>query len=163
VAAWLIFLNRVGFNGLYRVNSRNQFNVPFGRYANPTICDETNLRLCSAALAGAEIGCEDFAAVLDRARPGDLVYFDPPYLPLSATSAFTSYTSGGFGLADHQRLRDVALTLKRRGVFVLLSNSSAGAVRELYGPPFACTEVPVTRSVNSDATKRGAVTELLIT
>jgi DNA adenine methylase len=163
VAAWLIFLNKTGFNGLYRVNSKNLFNVPFGANASARVCDEPNLRACAAALAGAQLHCEDFARVLARARPGDVVYFDPPYLPLSGTAYFTSYTSGGFGLDDHRRLRDVALELHRRGVFVLLSNSSAPAVRDLYGPPFRCESVAANRLVNSDVSKRGPVDELLIT
>jgi DNA adenine methylase len=162
VAAWLIYLNKTGFNGLYRVNSKNQFNVPFGDNKNAQICDEQNLRACAAALAGAELHCEDFSAVLDRARPGDVVYFDPPYVPLSVTSYFTSYTSQGFGMKEHRKLRDTALQLRKRGVFVLLSNSSAAAVKDLYGPPFHWREVSALRRVNSKAERRGPITELLI-
>jgi DNA adenine methylase len=163
VAAWLVYLNKTGFNGLYRVNSQNRFNVPFGRYTNPNICDEENLRACSLALQEADLPfAEDFASVLHRARRGDLVYFDPPYLPLSVTSSFTSYTSEGFGLADHVRLRDVALDLKKRGVHVIVSNSSAPAVVELYEKGFAIERVAANRAVNSKADGRGAVTELII-
>src|SRR5262249_37855139 len=132
VAAWFIYLNKTGYNGLYRVNRRNRFNVPFGRYKNPTICDEPTLRGCACALAGAELVTGDFEAVVARARRGDFVYFDPPYVPLSVTSSFTSYTSRGFGAEEQTRLRDVARDLKRRGVSVLLSNSSAPFVRDLY-------------------------------
>lgn len=162
VAAWLIYLNRTAFNGLYRVNSRGQFNVPFGRYANPTICDEVTLRACSAQLQHAELACEDFAGVLDRAQPGDLVYFDPPYAPLSATANFTGYTRDGFGLDDQTRLRDVARTLKEKGVRVLISNSSANEIRRLYRDGFQIDEVPATRKINSRASGRGAVPELII-
>lgn len=162
VAAWMIFLNKTGFNGLYRVNSKNLFNVPFGDNRNATLCDEPNLRACAAALAGADLRCEDFSQVLTRARPGDVVYFDPPYVPLSSTSFFTSYTTGGFGWEDQKRLRDVAFELHKKGVFVLLSNSSAPQVRKLYGPPFTCSPVAATRMVNSVASKRGPVIELLI-
>jgi len=162
VAAWMIFLNKTGFNGLYRVNSKNLFNVPFGDNQNATLCDEPNLRACAAALAGADLRCEDFSRVLDRARPGDVVYFDPPYVPLSNTSFFTSYTTGGFGWEDQRRLRDVAFELHKKGVFVLLSNSSAPQVRALYGPPFTCFPVSANRMVNSVASKRGPVIELLI-
>jgi DNA adenine methylase len=162
VAAWFVYLNKTGFNGLYRVNRRNRFNVPFGRYENPTICDETNLRACSRALAKTEIVKDDFEAVVAEAKAGDFVYFDPPYVPLSATSSFTSYTSSGFGIEEQTRLRDVARELKSRGVHVLLSNSSADFVRDLYREGFETTEVSATRLVNSKVSGRGAITELVI-
>jgi DNA adenine methylase len=164
VAAWLIYLNKTGYNGLYRVNSKNRFNVPFGHYKTPPlICDEKNLRACAEALEGAQVHCEDFAKVLDRASARDFVYFDPPYVPLSVTSYFTSYTSGGFDMDDQRRLRDVALALKQKGVHVLLSNSSAPAVRELYKKGFELHEVEANRMVNCKASGRGKITELLIT
>ena len=162
-AAWLIYLNKTGYNGLYRVNSKNRFNVPFGDNKNPQICDEKNLRACAEALEGAQVHCEDFAKVLERAAPGDFVYFDPPYVPLSVTSYFTSYTSGGFDMDDQRRLRDVALALKQKGVHVLLSNSSAPAVHELYKKGFTIHEVEANRNVNCKASGRGKITELLIT
>jgi DNA adenine methylase len=161
VAAWLIYLNRTGYNGLYRVNSRNEFNVPFGNYAKPKICDAANLRACSLALQHARIDVADFAEVLRHAKSGDFVYFDPPYVPLSATSSFTSYTMGGFGMDDQRRLRDVAVALAKRGVRVLISNSSSPAVRELYAD-FEQHEVSARRAVNCNAAGRKAVTELLI-
>ena len=163
VAAWFIYLNRTGYNGLYRVNSRNIFNVPFGTYQNPNICDEENLKACSEALRGAEIDFRGFESVADRAREGDFVYFDPPYAPLNSTSNFTDYTSKGFGEAEQQQLRDVALHLKKKGVFVLLSNSSAPLVRALYKrPAFKLIPVSARRSVNSNPDGRGLVQELLI-
>ena len=162
VAAWLIFLNKTGFNGIYRVNSKNHFNVPYANNQRARICDEDNLRACAAALVSAELRCADFAAVLETARPGDAVYFDPPYIPISVTSYFTSYTTQGFGLKEQVRLRDVALELRKRGVSVLLSNSSAPAVTELYGPFFECVPVSAFRLVNSDPKGRGRITELLI-
>jgi len=162
VAAWLIYVNRTGYNGLYRVNQRNQFNVPFGSYENPTICDAENLRACARALAGVELRCEPFDLVAERADRGDFVYFDPPYVPLSATSSFTSYTAGGFGVSHQKKLADVARSLKRRGVHVLISNSSAPLVRELYDDGFATVEVKAARSVNSKADGRGKVVELLM-
>jgi DNA adenine methylase len=166
LAAWFIYLNRAGFNGLYRVNRQNQFNVPFGRYTNPTICDATTLRACARALQGASrtwIQCLDFSAAIDLAQRGDFVYFDPPYVPLSATSSFTAYAAGGFGPEEQVRLRDTARTLKDRGVSVLLSNSSAPYVYELYKKGFKIHEVDARRAINSNAKKRGAVKELLIT
>jgi DNA adenine methylase len=160
VAAWFIYLNKMGFNGLYRVNSKNRFNVPFGDNKNAQICDEENLRACSRALADAEINCEDFEKVGDRARPNDLVYFDPPYVPLSATSYFTAYTADRFTGEDQIRLRNLALRLKEKGVHVLLSNSSSAA--ELYSKDFSVIEVLAARAVNSKAERRGKITELLI-
>jgi len=160
VAAWFIYLNKTAFNGLYRVNSKNQFNAPFGRYVNPKICDEPNLRACSQALKGAAIEHEDFAAVLERAVEGDFVYFDPPYVPLSDTAYFTSYTAEGFGPDDQRRLRDAAKTLKKRGVHVLLSNSGADFVRELY-KGFRVDEVMASRQVNCKAEGRGPIVELV--
>lgn len=162
VAAWLIYVNRTGYNGLYRVNQKNQFNVPFGDYAKPKICDPENLRACSRALAGIELRVEPFDLVAERAEPGDFVYFDPPYVPLSATSSFTSYTASGFGLLHQQKLADVARSLKARGVHVLVSNSSAPLVRELYRDGFRTVEVHAARSVNSRADGRGKVVELLM-
>lgn len=162
VAAWMIYLNKTGYNGLYRVNSRNVFNVPFGRYVNPKICDEPNLRACSAALQGVEILRDDFTSVLKRAHKGDFVYFDPPYVPLSATSYFTGYTADGFGPERQVHLRDVALKLKGKGVHVLLSNSSAGFVREIYSQGFELEEVHAARNVNCRGDGRGRILELVM-
>jgi DNA adenine methylase len=163
LAAWFIYLNKTGYNGLYRVNSKNIFNVPFGRYKKPKICDEPVLRACAAQLEGVTIEHRDFEKAAEEAGPGDLVYFDPPYVPLSETSSFTSYTRHGFGPAEQERLRDVARQLGRRGVHVLVSNSSAELVRELYaGRDFALVEIEARRAINSRADRRGPVTELLI-
>jgi DNA adenine methylase len=164
VAAWLVYLNKTGYNGLYRVNSKNRFNVPFGDYKNPLILDEDNLRACSRALARtrATVRCEDFDKVAERAQRGDFVYFDPPYVPLSATSSFTSYTSDGFGIDEQRRLRDLALALKKKGVKVLLSNSSARAVYELYERGFTIHTAFASRSINCKPGGRGRIAELLI-
>jgi len=160
VAAWFIFLNKTGFNGLYRVNRKNRFNVPFGDGSNRQLFDETNLLACQRALTNATIECQDFRQAAKRARPGDFVYFDPPYIPLSATSSFTSYTARGFTDADQRALRDLALDLKSRGVHVLVSNSSPAA--KLYGRPFSTTRVLATRQVNRNSHGRGKIAELLI-
>jgi len=162
VAAWFVYLNKTGFNGLYRVNKKNRFNVPFGRYENPKICDPRTLRACSEALANTDLKVGDFEEIASAAKRGDFVYFDPPYAPLSPTSSFTSYTSSGFGLDEQTRLRNLARELKRSGVHVLLSNSSAPAVRKLYSRGFEVFEVSATRMVNSKAGGRGAITELVI-
>ncbi len=162
VAAPFIYLNKTCFNGLYRENSLGKFNVPIGAYKDPVICDEKNLRACSTALQGADVRCGDFAAVVARAEPGDLVYFDPPYLPISATSSFTGYTADGFALRDHRRLRDLALELKARGVHVLISNSAAPAILDLYQAGFTVTTVQAARSINSKGSGRGKISELVI-
>lgn len=161
VAAWLVYLNKTCFNGLYRVNSRGQFNVPIGKYTNPTICDVANLEACSAALQGTRIDCTDFEESVDAAGPGDLVYFDPPYIPASATASFTAYTSDGFGYHDQVRLAGVALRLRVRGVHVLLSNSDTPLTRALYRG-WTLQEVSRRGTVSCKGTDRKAVGELLI-
>lgn len=160
-AARMIYLNRTGFNGLYRVNKKGGFNVPFGKYTNPTICNEEGLRACSAALKNADIVCCDFEALTVPARRGDFVYFDPPYVPVSATSDFVGFTADGFGLADQERLVECARKLKNRGVHVLLSNADVPLVRKLY-KGFEMRKVKARRNINSKGEKRGSVSELLI-
>ena len=160
-AARTIFLNKTGFNGLYRVNRAGKFNVPFGRYAKPAICDEENLRACSAALANIELTAADFGKVASRAAAGDFVYFDPPYVPLSRTAAFTAYAPGGFDLDAQARLAGVFGRLVERGVAVLLSNSDVPAIRKLYAP-YRIDTIEATRVINCKATRRGPVRELLV-
>lgn len=163
-AADFVYLSKTGFNGLYRVNKSNQFNVPFGKYENPLICDEVNIRACSRVLQYATLTDFDFEiATIGYAGAGDCVYFDPPYVPASKTADFTAYTAAGFTKDDQVRLHDVALKLKERDVFVLLSNSDTPFVRELYRKKdWKLVEVQMSRSINNDATKRGKVGELLI-
>ncbi|MBI5490704.1 MAG: DNA adenine methylase [Deltaproteobacteria bacterium] len=160
-AARMIFLNRTCFNGLYRVNSKGGFNVPFGRYSNPTICDAPNLHACARALKQAQIERGPFGSVLDRARRGDFVYFDPPYHPLSKTAYFTAYAKGGFREEDQRELARVFAELDRRGVLVMLSNSDTPLVRELY-KGLRIVRVQATRSINSKGARRGAITELVV-
>jgi DNA adenine methylase len=160
-AARFIFLNRCGYNGLYRVNASGQFNVPFGRYANPTICDAENLKSASRALQHAELRCGDFDDA-ETAERGDFVYFDPPYVPISRTASFTEYARGGFGEAEQIRLRDLAATLKRRGVGVLLSNSAVPFVRKIYAKGFRKKAVQARRMVNCRPNGRNGVAELVI-
>jgi len=161
VAAWFIYLNKTTYNGLYRVNKRNGFNSPFGDFKNPAICDEPNLLACSEALKRAGLPVADFFEYTTNIHQGDFVYFDPPYVPLSATSDFTSYTAEKFGPDHQKRLRDLALHLRERGVHVVLSNSGSDIVRQLY-KDFTIEEVQATRRVNCQAKGRGAVTELII-
>lgn len=163
VAAWFIYINRAGFNGLYRVNAKGQCNVPFGRYENPTICDAANLRACSQALEDVKIWHVDFERVCALPIAGDFVYLDPPYAPISATSSFTAYGAEGFARHDQVRVRNAAKEMIERGVHVIVSNSSSYLVRELYGEsPFVIDEVSASRSVNAKTDSRGAVTEVLI-
>jgi DNA adenine methylase len=162
-AAEFLFALRVGFNGLYRENRAGRYNVPFGKNPNATICDADNLRAVSALLQGVRILHGDFAETVKDAVAGDFVYFDPPYAPLSATSSFTSYVGDGFSIRDQERLRDLARALKAQGVHVLVSNSSAVLIRDLYSVGFYIQEVQAARAINSKGGARGPVTELLIT
>jgi DNA adenine methylase len=162
-AARFIFLNKTCYNGLYRVNSRGGFNVPHGRYTQPRILDAEGLRAAAAALAGADLCAGDFETACRAADPGDFVYLDPPYQPLSATSRFTSYTSGDFGPDEQVRLRDAFDDLTRRGVFAVLSNSDHPVVRDLYGGRgYECGLVEMSRAINSKGAGRAPISELLI-
>ncbi|WP_206215001.1 DNA adenine methylase [Corynebacterium lizhenjunii] len=162
-AARTIYLNKTCFNGLYRVNNAGQFNAPFGRYANPAICDEPTLRAVSAYLREQDIQFHngDYAAVLATAGPGDFVYLDPPYDPVNPTSNFTGYQSGGFGRADQIRLKEACDDLDARGVRFLLSNSATDFIQQLYSG-YRVEIVEATRAVNSVASKRGKVEEVLV-
>ncbi|MDE3153776.1 MAG: Dam family site-specific DNA-(adenine-N6)-methyltransferase [Acidobacteriota bacterium] len=172
LAAMLIYLNRTGFNGLFRVNRQGRFNVPAGRYARPAICDADHLRRVSAALRGPHVrlALTSFDAVETLAQAGDFVYLDPPYVPVSRTAHFTAYTPCPFGPAEQARLQQIAIALARRGCGVLLSNSTAPDVARLYdGHPEAVAaglrayRVPARRAINARATGRGPVAEYLIT
>jgi DNA adenine methylase len=161
-AARFIFLNKTCYNGLYRVNRQGQFNVPFGKYKNPAICDEKGLHAASRALHTAKLRVADFEIVLDLAQAGDLIYFDPPYEPLSVTSSFTGYTSEGFTSDDQRRLASAYRTLDKRGCLLMLSNSSAPLIYELY-EGYHAYQILARRAINSKADGRGAITELLVT
>ncbi len=162
-AARFIFLNRTCYNGLFRVNASGGFNVPHGRYKNPRIYDGPLLAECSRALQRAELHSADFAVVCDEARPGDFVYLDPPYQPLSTTANFTGYTRADFGEADQVRLRDTFESLTRRGVAAMLSNSDHRFIRGLYsGLGYRLATVPMSRAINSKGSGRAPVDELLI-
>ncbi|GAB4157418.1 MAG: DNA adenine methylase [Candidatus Promineifilaceae bacterium] len=162
-AARLIFLNKTCYNGLYRENRQGAFNVPFGRYKRPKICDPARLRAAAAALQGVTLLPGDFAEVVQVAAPGDFVYFDPPYAPLTATSSFTSYNQYGFDAADQRRLAQTVHDLTRRGCRVMLSNSAAPLVYELYeGHGYRLIPIMARRNINSKASNRGPIKELLI-
>ncbi|MBI3073807.1 MAG: DNA adenine methylase [Deltaproteobacteria bacterium] len=163
-AARTIFLNRVGWNGLYRVNSRGEFNVPFGRHTNPRICDAPNLRAVASALRGVDLRVAPFEAVLDRAKEGDFVYLDPPYVPVSATSNFTAYDREGFGVREQRRLAAVVAELSDAGIRVMVSNSYTPLVVELYQAlrGFRMELIDVRRAINSKADARGPVREVVV-
>ena len=153
-AARTIFLNKTCFNGLYRVNKKGQFNVPFGKYKNPKICDEDGLKAASAALKKAEIVCGDYLFVLDHyAQPGDLVFLDPPYLPISEYSDFKRYTKEQFYEEDHVELAKMVKTLHERGCYVILTNSNHPLVHELYAP-FTIDVIQTKRHISCNGSTR---------
>jgi DNA adenine methylase len=160
-AARLIYLNRCGYNGLYRVNSSGLFNVPFGRHKNPVICDAPKLRAVASALSSVRLVHGDFEKTLRGAKEDDFVYLDPPYVPLSATSSFTAYAKTPFDGAAQERLAEKLRELGARKVRALLSNSDCRETRRLYAP-LPSERVPVRRAINSVAEGRGAVSELLV-
>lgn len=161
-AALLIYLNRHCYNGLFRVNSKGEFNVPFGRYKNPGMPSVSSIKETSTALQSAIIFNADFEEALQSAGSGDLVYLDPPYDPLSATSSFTNYDRNGFSFVEQQRLAEFVQSLDRKGSYFILSNSSTEDIMELYSS-FEITRVGVGRSINSRAERRGSVEEIIVT
>lgn len=167
VASRFIFLNRTCFNGLYRVNRKGEFNVPFGAYKNPTICDVENLRKVSNALRHVEIKNQDYKAVLEKAKRGDFVYFDPPYYPISKTALFTSYTANRFFEKEQIELRDTFLALSKRGCFVMLSNSDTPFINQIYSEikrhGVKISKVDAGRAINSNSSGRGKIKEVLVT
>ncbi len=171
LAAMLIYLNRTGFNGLFRVNARGEFNVPAGRYERPKIVDRDKLARVAGALSAVRLQLRwgSFELVTEIAAPGDFVYFDPPYAPVSRTANFTSYTGPRFDAEDQQRLQRIVIALARRGCSVVLSNSTADQIAELYernpeahAAGLRSIRVPARRAINSNAARRGPVEEFLI-
>lgn len=163
-AARLLYMLRVDFNGLYRVNSKGQFNVPYGRYKNPRIADRKNIMSVSNYFNHANVTFYngDFEKAVTDVKEHDFVYFDPPYIPLTETAAFTSYTSDGFGLEEQERLRDLFFKLSDKGAYVMLSNSDTPITRELYKDG-NIHSVQVSIAINSKASKRGKVGEVVVT
>ena len=172
LAAMLVYLNRTGFNGLFRVNASGGFNVPAGRYARPQILDRARLCQVSEALSAdhVQLAWGSFELADDLAARGDFLYMDPPYAPLTATSSFTAYTSSRFGTDDQVRLQRLTVSLARRGSHVPLSNSTAPEISALYetsaearSAGLKIFRVPARRAINSDAARRGPIDEFLIT
>lgn len=167
MAAWMIYTNRVCYNGLYRVNGRGEFNVPYGRYEDPKILDRSNLRACSAALRGVRLDCGnacDALSRIERVGPNALVYLDSPYVPAGDGADFDSYTCGGFGAESQRRLAEEAYRVKSLGARVVATNSDTPLVRELYPETrWRVDRVEVRgNALNRDGSKRGKVAELVI-
>ena len=158
---YFLFLNKTAFNGIYRENSKGEFNVPMGSYKNPKIVDEENLKAISKILSKTKITSGSFIDAVKNAKAGDFVYFDPPYYPLSETSSFTGYNKDSFSKDDQIRLRDLFIELDKRGVNVMLSNSSTPFIQEIYS---VYKQIPVyaNRMINSRSDKRGKIAEVLI-
>jgi len=159
--ALFVYLNKTCFNGLHRVNLRGEFNVPLGRYARPRILNAELLRAASQQLQDAELRCTGFESLLSAARPGDFIYFDPPYEPVSGTANFTAYAHAGFGRQHQLALREVYIELDRRGCKLMLSNSDMPFIRDLYRS-FRIDVVAASRAINCDASKRGPVCEVVV-
>ena len=167
-AAEFIFLNRTCFNGLYRVNQNGDFNVPMGKYKNPTICDEENLEALSKLIKNVEFICGDYQTTEEIVDKNTFVYFDPPYRPLSVTSGFTSYTKDDFDDEDQKQLASYFRTLDTKDAKLMLSNSNPKNVNEedtffddIYSG-FNINELQANRMINANANKRGKISELLI-
>jgi DNA adenine methylase len=161
-AARIIYLNRTCYNGLYRVNKRGHFNVPFGKYKNPVICDAERLRSASYALRNTELLCADYQETLQNfAKPDDFVYIDPPYHPVSKYSDFKRYTTEFFYKDDQRMLAEIAKELAEQGCYVLVSNSYCDFILDLY-EECKIIEVPAKRNINKDPKKRGELKEVLV-
>jgi len=161
-AARLIYLNRTCFNGLYRVNSSGKFNVPYGKLTNPTVCNKPLLRTVSRWLSFVEVSHDSFRAGVSKVQRGDLVYFDPPYLPLSTTSSFSQYSASGFGTNDHEDLAGLIKSLTKKGVRVILSNSDSAATREIYrNCGLSLRSIRVHRNISARSASRVKVRELI--
>ena len=160
-SAMFLYLNRHCYNGLYRVNSRGEFNVPFGSYARTSLPGREELVSFGKALQGMDLRISDFEQALDNAGPGDLVYLDPPYIPVSKTS-FVGYTGSGFSLADHMRLASACRKLDSKGSWFILSNSVSREMIPEYGD-FNIMEISARRSINSDARSRSGHREIIVT
>lgn len=161
-ASRFIYLNKTCFNGLYRVNSKEQFNVPFGKYKNPKIIDENNLYACHQVLQLAQINLASFLHIEEIVEQDDFIYFDPPYVPLNQTSNFTGYSRGGFDKEMQKELKKLCDRLTKSGVRFMLSNSSAKTILELY-ENYNIEFVYATRAINSNAGKRGKIAEVIVT
>ncbi|MFL2636276.1 MAG: DNA adenine methylase [Tepidiformaceae bacterium] len=161
-AARTIYLNKTCFNGLYRVNKKGEFNVPMGNYKKPSILQIETLKAASRALSPADLSTGHYSVLVDKAQAGDFIYLDPPYHPLSKTAMFTNYVAQAFGEKDQMELAEVAAALSKKGCLVMESNSNTDFIKDLY-KGFKIQEVWARRSINREKSKRGAITELVVT
>lgn len=162
-SAQFVFLNKAGFNGMYRENSSGRYNIPFGKNEKCLICDEDNLLAVSRDLKNIELTIGDYKDAVFDAKPGDLVYFDPPYFPISKTANFTTYQKGGFGHREQEELYDIAMKLVKKGCYVFISNSYCEESRTLY-KDMTIHKVKVKRIINSKSSRRNEiVTEIVAT
>ena len=163
IAARFIYLNKTCFNGLWRVNSKGEFNVPWGKLQNPRIFDESILMANSLRLRGANIAKRDFLSTLKTAHKGDLVYLDPPYIPLSSSSSFSKYSKLDFDISNHEQLANSIKSLTKRGVFVVLSNSDTSDTRRIFGESMNLYQISVGRSISASSESRKRVNEVIAT
>lgn len=163
IAARFIYLNKTCFNGLWRVNSKGEFNVPWGKLQNPRIFDESILKANANRLHGAKIAKRDFLSQLKRAQKGDLVYLDPPYIPLSSSSSFSKYSKLDFDISNHEQLASCIESLTQRGVFVILSNSDTSETRKIFGGSMNLYQISVGRSISAKSESRKRVNEIIAT
>ncbi len=161
-SALFIFLNKTGFNGMYRENNSGQYNIPFGKHNRPLICDEINLRVVSGDLSDIDLTSTSYEEAIKDVKPKDLVYLDPPYYPLNPTSNFTEYQAGGFSVDDQKKLRDIFEQLDKQGCYVVMSNSACKEIDELYDG-YNISRIQVARAINSKSNKRGKIDEAIIT
>jgi DNA adenine methylase len=162
-ASLLLYLNRTCYNGLFRVNAKGEFNVPMGGYKTVDFWQEDRILAVSKILKKIRMFTGDFEYILHEARPNDIVYFDPPYHPLSLTEAFTAYSKEGFNLEQQKRLSEIIFKLDEKGVFFVLSNSDVPIIRKLYGAQFYIQKIRARRAISCNGAKRGKVGEILIT
>jgi DNA adenine methylase len=160
-AARFIYLNKTGFNGLWRVNSKGLYNVPWGQLKNPTIYNLQNLLDCSKRLVGAKITELNFAEAVSEAKSGDIVYFDPPYIPLSASSSFSKYATNDFNLENQVELKNTIRELTSKSVKIILSNSDTPETREIFGECLNLYQIDAARAISAKASSRGTVKEVI--
>ena len=163
IASRFIYLNKTCFNGLWRVNSKGEFNVPWGKLENPMIFDESILIANSKRLRGAKIANRDFESQLSKTEKGDLVYLDPPYIPLSLSSSFSKYSKLDFQISDHEKLAKCINSLTKKGVFVVLSNSDTSETRRIFGKTMNLYQISVGRSISAKVESRKRVNEIIAT
>jgi DNA adenine methylase len=161
-ASRFIYLNKSCYNGLYRVNSKGQFNTPFGKYKNPIYFERENMERCSKFLKSVDIRVGDFTIFKDEVREGDFFYFDPPYFPITDTANFTSYTKDGFGFHDQERLLNFAKEIDKKGSYFMISNSHSQETSDFYSE-FNIDTIDVGRAINSKGDSRGKIKEILVT